>query len=576
MDNCTSTLTIPVSSAAESSTGRNKVALKPGRSLMDWIRYTHSRNDLAGTGGRCLEISPRELAKHSTRTDAWIALRGKVYNITHYLEYHPGGEDELMRGAGKDATDLFNQVHRWVNAESMLQKCFIGILKKTWSLDVPRFPPLKHLKVKHKKAITLPDGADKESETISKKESKETPIVSDNKCNETLEEKEPDIQRTTAGKSEWSVSPYSKPDASKVSVGFDEDGSTIKLLINCSTSKLQGLITDLVDRKLFIRFDDSLEITINFEFSTAYKEDFKVDIVDNKFVEIALQKQGKTIIHDITSDEVDAKSQVVPCQSIPWNIFEPTDELIFWSCKLTKKIHVNHNTFLCTFLLPPGTKMWVPLGRHVHIRSYIEGMEVIRSYTPVVSSLDVKADLCDELDGCKLVLMIKIYPTGIMTPVINQCNLGESLWISNYAGNFSDMLLMNCDSAIMLAAGTGITPMIRLIYWIITAKDKRRSILLLFFNKTEEDIIWRQELQNCVENYSEFQVIHVLSEPSEMWSGFSGKINDDLISQLLTVKLPELKQQLFVCGPSPFTEAALRCLEGVGYNQDDVYVFTGS
>ncbi|CAL1293789.1 unnamed protein product [Larinioides sclopetarius] len=525
MDNCTSTLTIPVSSAAESSTGRNKVALKPGRSLMDWIRYTHSRNDLAGTGGRCLEISPRELAKHSTRTDAWIALRGKVYNITHYLEYHPGGEDELMRGAGKDATDLFNQVHRWVNAESMLQKCFIGILKKTWSLDVPRFPPLKHLKVKHKKAITLPDGADKESETISKKESKETPIVSDNKCNETLEEKEPDIQRTTAGKSEWSVSPYSKPDASKVSVGFDEDGSTIKLLINCSTSKLQGLITDLVDRKLFIRFDDSLEITINFEFSTAYKEDFKVDIVDNKFVEIALQKQGKTIIHDITSDEVDAKSQVVPCQSIPWNIFEPTDELIFWSCKLTKKIHVNHNTFLCTFLLPPGTKMWVPLGRHVHIRSYIEG---------------------------------------------------ESLWISNYAGNFSDMLLMNCDSAIMLAAGTGITPMIRLIYWIITAKDKRRSILLLFFNKTEEDIIWRQELQNCVENYSEFQVIHVLSEPSEMWSGFSGKINDDLISQLLTVKLPELKQQLFVCGPSPFTEAALRCLEGVGYNQDDVYVFTGS
>ena len=26
------------------------------------------------------------------------------------MEYHPGGESELMKGAGKDATDLFDQV----------------------------------------------------------------------------------------------------------------------------------------------------------------------------------------------------------------------------------------------------------------------------------------------------------------------------------------------------------------------------------------------------------------------------------------------------------------------------------
>ena len=35
---------------------------------------------------------------------------GKVYNLTPYLEFHPGGIDELMRGAGKDSTQLFDEV----------------------------------------------------------------------------------------------------------------------------------------------------------------------------------------------------------------------------------------------------------------------------------------------------------------------------------------------------------------------------------------------------------------------------------------------------------------------------------
>lgn len=34
-----------------------------------------------------------------------------VYNVTAYMEFHPGGESELMRAAGIDSTDLFDQVH---------------------------------------------------------------------------------------------------------------------------------------------------------------------------------------------------------------------------------------------------------------------------------------------------------------------------------------------------------------------------------------------------------------------------------------------------------------------------------
>jgi cytochrome b involved in lipid metabolism len=54
-------------------------------------------------------------------------LGGKVYNITPYLPYHPGGEPELMKAAGRDGTKLFSEVHPWVNWEGMLEPCLIGV-----------------------------------------------------------------------------------------------------------------------------------------------------------------------------------------------------------------------------------------------------------------------------------------------------------------------------------------------------------------------------------------------------------------------------------------------------------------
>lgn len=83
-----------------SATGnpRNKTALKPGHSLMGWIRLTGSGEDLTGFKGRKVPISHQELSKHNTNDDCWMAIRGKVYNVTRYLEFHPGGVEQLMRG----------------------------------------------------------------------------------------------------------------------------------------------------------------------------------------------------------------------------------------------------------------------------------------------------------------------------------------------------------------------------------------------------------------------------------------------------------------------------------------------
>ncbi|KAJ2016642.1 hypothetical protein H4218_005196 [Coemansia sp. IMI 209128] len=105
---------------------RKKVALKPGFSPLDWARLSASGKDLRGVSELRL-ISMDEVALHNKRTDCWMVIAGKVYNVTHYLEYHPGGKGELMRAAGRDGTDLFIKTHQWVNAESILRECMIGL-----------------------------------------------------------------------------------------------------------------------------------------------------------------------------------------------------------------------------------------------------------------------------------------------------------------------------------------------------------------------------------------------------------------------------------------------------------------
>ncbi|KAJ7592911.1 cytochrome b5 [Mycena floridula] len=106
---------------------REKVALAPGHSPLDWAKLKSSGEDLRGVD-TLLRVTPSMLKQHRTKADAWSAFNGKVYNITPYLAFHPGGERELMRVAGRDGTKLFAETHAWVNADFMLDSCMVGFL----------------------------------------------------------------------------------------------------------------------------------------------------------------------------------------------------------------------------------------------------------------------------------------------------------------------------------------------------------------------------------------------------------------------------------------------------------------
>lgn len=71
-------------------------------------------------------IPESELRRHTHRTDAWIAVRGVVYDVTPFLARHPGGAAILLRHAGTDATELFNRHHAYISARGFAQP--LGVL----------------------------------------------------------------------------------------------------------------------------------------------------------------------------------------------------------------------------------------------------------------------------------------------------------------------------------------------------------------------------------------------------------------------------------------------------------------
>ena len=52
-----------------------------------------------------------QLASHDRPTDCWIAVDGRVFDVTRFLNDHPGGKKVLTRMCGKDATEQFHALH---------------------------------------------------------------------------------------------------------------------------------------------------------------------------------------------------------------------------------------------------------------------------------------------------------------------------------------------------------------------------------------------------------------------------------------------------------------------------------
>uniref|UniRef100_A0A8C7AWG5 Cytochrome b5 n=1 Tax=Neovison vison TaxID=452646 RepID=A0A8C7AWG5_NEOVI len=69
-----------------------------------------------------------EIQKHNHSKSTWLILHHKVYDLTKFLEEHPGGEEVLREQAGGDATESFEDVGHSTDARELSQTYIIGEL----------------------------------------------------------------------------------------------------------------------------------------------------------------------------------------------------------------------------------------------------------------------------------------------------------------------------------------------------------------------------------------------------------------------------------------------------------------
>ncbi|CAI5671170.1 unnamed protein product [Oreochromis niloticus] len=67
-----------------------------------------------------------EIEQQNSFKSTWIIIHNKVYDVTKFLEEHPGGEEVLREQAGGNATESFEDVGHSTDAREMASSMVIG------------------------------------------------------------------------------------------------------------------------------------------------------------------------------------------------------------------------------------------------------------------------------------------------------------------------------------------------------------------------------------------------------------------------------------------------------------------
>ncbi|KAJ6785971.1 hypothetical protein PWT90_09030 [Aphanocladium album] len=255
-----------------------------------------------------------------------------------------------------------------------------------------------------------------------------------------------------------------------------------------------------------------------------------------------------------------------------------------WSkALLASKVDVSSDSKVFTFTLDHKEQMLgLPVGQHVlmRLRDPATREAIIRAYTPI-SYGDAKGTLD---------FVVKIYrPTstqtgGKMTMALDSIPVGHFVDFKGPVGRFEYAGDGLCrisgktryvDRFIMICAGSGVTPILTVLRAVVDKEDDTTECTVLNGNRTEEDILCREELETLVKGSGgRARLMHTLSQPSHSWKGGRGRMDKTFFQKYAGGPGGnDESAMVLVCGPKALEDAVLEIFTSMGWDQEDILFF---
>ncbi|KZT72488.1 cytochrome b5 [Daedalea quercina L-15889] len=79
-------------------------------------------------------ITYEELKQNNKKDSLYVLIHQKVYNVSKFIDEHPGGDEVILAETGKDATEAFEDVGHSDEARAILKDLYIGEFEKDGAL----------------------------------------------------------------------------------------------------------------------------------------------------------------------------------------------------------------------------------------------------------------------------------------------------------------------------------------------------------------------------------------------------------------------------------------------------------
>ncbi|OXG11764.1 NADH-cytochrome b5 reductase 1 [Cryptococcus neoformans Tu401-1] len=253
------------------------------------------------------------------------------------------------------------------------------------------------------------------------------------------------------------------------------------------------------------------------------------------------------------------------------------DPVEWRSFKLVDKDHLSHNTALYRFALPRASdSLGLPIGQHISVAAEINGKQIVRSYTP--TTLDDDKGHFD--------LVVKTYEKGNISRYLSLLTIGQEIKVKGPKGKFVYTPNM-APHLVMIAGGTGITPMYQIIKSSLKSPGDKTKLSLIYANVQEDDILLKREIDELqAKSNGRFDVKYVLNNPPEGWTGGVGFITKEMIEEAMPPSGVGSANhgeghKVLMCGPPPMITAMKGHLAQIGYPaprsvsklEDQVFLF---